>query len=60
MCDLIVCGHLYVFFRPGVEHGGDVTSIMDGDEESPVNKFQDSSYRSIRRINIRDLMFVIK
>lgn len=31
-------GHLYVFFRPGVEHGGDVASIMDGDEESSVKK----------------------
>lgn len=30
--------HLYVFFRPGVEHGGDVASIMDGDEESSVNR----------------------
>lgn len=40
---MCVCVHLYVFFRPGVEHGGDVTSIMDGDEESSVNKYQDSS-----------------
>lgn len=31
-------GYLYVFFRPGVEHGADVSSIMDGDEESSVNK----------------------
>lgn len=31
-------GHLYVFFRPGVEQGGNVAFIMDGDEESSVNK----------------------
>lgn len=29
--------HLDVFFRPGVEHGCDVASVMDGDEESSVN-----------------------
>lgn len=29
--------HLDVFFRPGVEHGCDVTSVMDGDEESSGN-----------------------
>ncbi len=38
MCVFGGKGHLYVFFRPGIEHGGDVTSIMDGDEESSVNK----------------------
>lgn len=30
--------YLYVVFRPGVEHGGDVASVMDGDEESSVNR----------------------
>lgn len=32
------CMYLYVIFRPRVEHGGDVTSVMDGDEKSSVNK----------------------
>lgn len=36
-------GYLYVFFRPGVEHGGNVASIMDGDEESSVKNDDEES-----------------
>lgn len=28
--------YFYVVYRPGVEHGGDVTSVMNGDEEPAV------------------------
>lgn len=39
--------YLYVFFWPGVEHRGNVASVMDGDEESSVNESSDDTSSSI-------------
>lgn len=35
--------YLYVFLWPGVEHGGDVASVMNGDEETSANEKGDDA-----------------